>query len=151
MKGSRTYTSALTLLRRYLNVHDMRPSRVRNSVLQYACQLEQPFTTDQLLKACEEEHITQGTIYNALDIFVDAKILCATKRQRGVAATEYELVAPSSNRLQFTCKKCGMVKEFSDKAIARLIEERRYMNFTMQHFSLYVYGECKKCRTKVTK
>ena len=92
-----------------------------------------------------------GTIYNSLNTFVDAQILRATERQRGKAATEYELITGSSNRLQIVCKKCGRVTDITDKAITTLVQNRKYSNFNMQHFSLFSYGEGRVGRKKKIK
>ena len=129
----------------------MRPSRVRNMVLEQACALKQPFTAAQLIDACAEQRISVGTVYNALDLFVLAQILHATERQRGKAATEYELVTSPVTRIQIICQKCGRTKEIHDKAISLIVQERKYSNFNMQHFSLFIYGECKICPTKGAK
>lgn len=146
MKGARLYTASLDRLSRYLNDHDMRPSKVRNMVLEQACALPQPFTAKKLEEVCVQERISVGTVYNSLKVFVAAQIVRGIKRQRGTAAAEYEFVTGSTNRMQIICKKCGRVTEVTDKAITRLIQERKYSNFNMQHFSLSVYGECKVCR-----
>ena len=66
--------------------------------------------------------------------------------KRGKAATEYEVITGEHHRMEIICQKCGRVAEIQDKAIARLIKERKYSNFTLQHYSLFVYGECKICR-----
>lgn len=129
----------------------MRPSKVRNMVLTQVCLLPQPFTADQLMAACAEERISVGTVYNALDLFVKAMLLHATQRQRGKAATEYELMAGSPTRMRYICQKCGRTVEIQDKVLTRMVTERKYTNFNMQHFSLFVYGECKICRSKVRK
>ena len=147
-KGVRSYNNALERLNRYLRDHDRRPSKVRNIVLSCAFGLRQPFTAEQLLTACEEEHISVGTVYNSLELFCEAGIVRATTRQRGKAATEYEIISGSASKFQMICKKCGRTVDISDKAISRLIKERKYSNFDMQHFSLFVYGECKICRKR---
>ena len=150
-KSARAYILAQEKLVRFLHEHEKRPSKVRNIVLSLACALPQPFTAEQLQRACETERISVGTIYNSLNTFVDAQILRATERQRGKAATEYELITGSSNRLQIVCKKCGRVTDVTDKAITTLVQNRKYSNFNMQHFSLFIYGECRICRKKKIK
>lgn len=150
-KIARAYNLAQEKLVRFLHEHEKRPSKVRNIVLSLACALPQPFTAEQLQRACETERISVGTIYNSLNTFVDAQILRATERQRGKAATEYELITGSSNRLQIVCKKCGRVTDVTDKAITTLVQNRKYSNFNMQHFSLFIYGECRICRKKKIK
>ena len=150
MKGAKVYTSALGLLSAYIRANNMRPSTVRNMVLEQVCTLPQPFTADQLIEACKAERISVGTVYNSLNLFILARILHANERQRGRrTATEYELLPGNTMRMQIICEKCSRVTEFHDKAIERLVRERKYSNFNIQHFSLFVYGECNLCRRKV--
>ena len=59
---------------------------------------------------------------------------------------EYELIGSGVVRMEVICRKCGRVTEIHDKAITRLVQERKYSNFTPQQYSLFVYGECKVCR-----
>ena len=150
-KIARAYNLAQEKLARYLRENEKRPSKVRNMVLTQICQLPQRFTANQLLKACEADRISVGTIYNSLETFVDANILVAFERQMGKNAAEYELITGSANRMQIICQKCGRVTNFTDKAITTLIQDRKYSNLNMQHFSLFVYGECKICRKKTLK
>ncbi len=150
-KGVRSYSSALTQLRRYLLDHDKRPTKVREMVLEQVCNLPQPFTADQLVKACEAERISTGTVYNTLNLLIDAQVIHATKRQRGKAATEYEVIIGPANRMQLVCAKCGRTADFTDPAIARLIKTRKYYNFILRSYSLIAYGECKVCRKKTIK
>lgn len=124
----------------------MRPTAERRMVLEQVCQLPQPFTAEQLIEVCSEQRISVGTVYNTLNLFISARILHAIERQRGKAATEYELIIGSQARMIVICERCGRQTELHDKAIDRLVRERRYSNFKMQHFSLFVYGECKICR-----
>lgn len=140
------YNNAVERLNGYLKANEMRPSVVRNAVLEQACYLLQPFTAKQLVEVCKEQRISIGTVYNSLNIFISAQILHATERQRGKMATEYELITGNQHHMQIICQKCGRVSDIQDRAIARLIQERKYSNFTLQHYSLFVYGECKVCR-----
>lgn len=126
----------------------MRPSSVRKIVLEQICQLPQPFTAEQLVEACQDERVSVGSIYNALNLFVLAQILHVTNRQRGKNAMEYELSVGSPARMHVVCTECGRVTEIHDKAIASLIQERKYSNFLMNNFSLNVYGVCKRCPKK---
>ena len=144
--SSKAQNVALKQLRAYLRTHDMRPSRVRNMVLAQIFALPQPFKAEQLVAACQKERISVGTVYNAINLFVMAQILQSHDRQRGRNSAEYEVIVGNTVRMQVICGKCGRVTEFHDKAIERLIKERKFTNFNLQQFSLYVYGECKVCR-----
>lgn len=126
----------------------MRVSAVRNKVLEIICHMEQPFLAEQLVKNCQSERISVATVYNALNLFILAQILHANERQWGRISTEYELITDNTPRMQLICTKCGRVSEFTDKAMARLVAEKKYSNFDWHHFSLFVYGECKVCRPK---
>lgn len=148
MKGAKTYEQLQEQLDEYILSHNMRPSKVRDMVLRAACQLPQPFTADDLAKKCTEERISVGTVYNVLNLLILAQILHAIQRQRGKAATEYELVRESSAHMQVVCPKCGRISEFTEPSIIRLVHERRYSNFIAKYFTLVVYGECRVCRKK---
>ena len=142
----------LERLNAYIQTHGMRPSPVREAVLEQACSLPQPFTAEQLRVVCEAMRISVGTVYNSLNLFVLAQILHATNRQRGGrAATEYEVVTPNVMRMQYICTECSRTVDFHDKAIERIVRERRYSNFAVNTFSLFVYGQCKICRSKKPK
>lgn len=148
MKVLKTYSGAQERLSAYIRTHAMRPSAVRNMVLEQVCLLHQPFTAEQLIRVCATERISVGTVYNSLNLFVKAQIIRGLQRQRGHIQTEYELINDGAKRMQFICSKCGRIVDFNDKAIARLIEERKYSNFNIRQYSLVVYGECKVCRSK---
>lgn len=147
--GIKVHNSAFKQLNAYVHTNGLRPSRVRAMVLEQICQLEQPFTAEQLVEACQTERISTATVYNSIKLFVTARILHESERQRGRTASEYELIAGKPQRMQMVCTKCGRVTEIRDKAIERLVKERKYSNFTMQHFSLFIYGECKICRRPI--
>lgn len=142
------FGGALERMNAYLAAHNMRFSPVREVVLEQACLLPQPFTAAQLVEACLSERISQGTVYNCLQLFVEAQILHANERQRGRAAIEYEIITGNQIRMQVICQKCGRVSSFRDPAIERIVRERKYSNFNLQHFTLYVYGECRRCKQK---
>lgn len=150
VKGNKIYEAAQAKLDAYVRENGMRPSRVRNQVLEILSSLPQPFQAEKLIKACEAERISVGTVYNTLNLLISARVVHATRRQRGIAATEYELTTGAHQvRMKIFCTRCGREAEFHDKAISRLVTERSYSNFNMRRFSLFVYGECKLCRRKI--
>lgn len=147
----KTYGAAMAMLHQHMEERNMRHSPVREMVLNEVCQLQQPFTAEQLQQACAENRISMGTVYNALRLFLQIGILHAIKRQRGTVATEYELVCEKRSRMQVICEKCGRMTEFHDKAIDIIIRNSKRTNFIMDHFVLTLYGECKKCKLKKSK
>ena len=80
--GIKSYKAAQDRMDKFVREHEMRPSRVRNMVLEQVCALPQPFTAEQLREACVAERISVGTVYNALNLFLDAHLLHAYTRPR---------------------------------------------------------------------
>lgn len=151
-KVFKIFGNALERMNAYLQEHGGRYSSVREAVLERACMLPQPFTAEQLEAACQAEKISSGTIYNSLQLFLKANIIHATKRQKGHQATEYEVITGNSIRMQRICQKCGRVTNFRAPAVDRIIREQKTQSFFMQHYTLFLYGECRKCRIpEVTK
>lgn len=147
MAKGQLYKTAQEQLNGYVRTHDMRDSRVRNMVLESICSLRQPFTEAQLQEECMQKHIARATVYNTLNICLKAKLIRAYERSFGQKVREYELItSPLRTRMQICCRKCGRKAFFADKALMRMVEERTYINFEVQRFTLVVYGECKVCR-----
>ena len=144
--GSKTYEAALERLNAYIKAHNMRRSVVREMILEQVMALPQPFTAEQLVKACAAERISVGSVYNVLSVFIDAQLIHAIQRQRGQTATEYELTTVAQNCIQMICGKCRRATTIHDKAIEHLIATRKYSNFNPHHYTLFIYGECKHCR-----
>ncbi len=145
-KVFKIFGAALERMNAYLQEHDGRYSAIREKVLEQACMLPQPFTAEHLEKACQSDGISSGTIYNCLQLFLDAQIIHATKRQKGHQATEYELITGNSIRMQRICQKCGRTINFRSPAIDYIIREQKTQSFFMQHYTLLLYGECRKCK-----
>jgi Fe2+ or Zn2+ uptake regulation protein len=143
---SKTYEAAQERLNAYIKQKKLRASMVRKAVLEKVCLIKQPFTAEQLIEACEEEFISDATIYNALNLVVAANILQTVKRQRGQTAVEYELTYSSHSKMQIVCLECGRVTNVRDKILEQQIKEYKYYNFTPYRISMTLYGVCKHCR-----
>ena len=143
---SKTYEAALTRLNAYIRQEKMRASVVRTAILEKVCLFKQPFTAEQLIEACSDEFVSDATVYNALNLFVSARILQAIKRQRGQTAVEYELTFSAHSRMQIVCLECGRVTNVRDKMLEQQIKEHKYYNFNPNRISMIIYGVCKHCR-----
>lgn len=146
MKRKSPYEQALERLNEYIDSHQMRHTPEREIVLQLVFELPPFFTAKELEEKCKAEHLTRGTVYNSLELFVSAQILRGVHRLQGNHATEYEVIVEEQPHMWVICQKCGRVFDMKDKAVERIIMERKYTNFGVTHFSLVVYGQCKTCR-----
>jgi len=148
MKPAKTYESVMARLNAYLRARKKRLTVERMWIIEQLCQLPQPFTSDQLLQACSERGVARATVFNTIDVLLDAYILHGDERRAGQPATEYEIVAGGGSKLQLVCCTCGKVKDFHDRSIEKMIKERKFLNFSKLRYSLFIYGECKVCSNK---
>lgn len=146
MTATNEYTAALNALNTYIWDHGYRHTAEREIVLQIICNLLQPFMPGQVVEKAKEEHISQATVYNCLNLFEQVGIIRLLQKRTLKSRCEWEVVAGHNNRLQLICKKCGRVSDFKDLAITNAVKLRKYSNFTPEHFTIFVYGECKHCR-----
>ncbi|MBR6018359.1 MAG: transcriptional repressor [Paludibacteraceae bacterium] len=131
----------------YVRENSMRQSPKRDQVLQAACELGQPFAASQLIEAVEPLNITGATVYNILSLFVQARILHTVHRESTREHAQYEVIAGRSSFIQIKCSRCGRETTISSKPIANAIKMTKIFNFETQRYSLFLYGECKKCRS----
>ena len=137
---------ARELFDQYIADKGLRHTPERYKVLEFACSLEPPFTAEQVVEMAKDIFISQATVYNTFVLLRDAKILHRLNRQYGQSRDQYEVMVNGNNHMQFICKRCGRVVTFKDKMIESSIRARRYNNFKLDHYTLYVYGYCKLCR-----
>lgn len=145
-----SYNQASRQLGQYLSEKGMRASMERQIILQLFCSGKKRWTVAELTEEAEKEHICRATVYNAIRVLSDAKIIRVCTHAGINRTTEYELNETGQNRIRMICTKCNRQNELKDTSIARMVGEKKYSNFVMNRFELVVYGECKVCRKKRT-
>ena len=147
MTSIERYEKALAVLDAYIREHKLRHTLERERLLKIISEINEPiFSVHEIESKRKEAHISLPTLYNSLDLFVSARILYRLERTRGVTSEQYKWALDAKNTLRVICTRCGREASFTDKALLRIIQERKYANFIPAHFSLYVYGTCKTCR-----
>ena len=158
-KVEKTFELNKERLDAYIKAHAMRNTEERYMVLRRICELGNPFTAEMLIKAIEKDFISPATVYNTLILFQKARLvhmlgkqIRQTKRDEDVETnTQYELVRTGSSRLQLVCTRCGRVADFKDATISGVLKAGKYNNFNMARYSVYLYGECKLCRSLIAR
>lgn len=146
MKGA-LYEQASGQLVSYLHANGLRNTQERLVLLQQICSYSGRFTAEQLeADILAERHISLATVYNALTLFRKCHIIRKLTSKQDARTSEYELVYGSDNTLRFVCSRCGREIDFKSRPIETILKEKKFSNFTMNHFALMVYGTCKRCR-----
>mgnify|MGYP002513039413 CR=1 FL=1 len=142
------FKEATNTLYAYLNEHHMRHTAERIFILEAICRLKS-FTVDELREQLTEMNISRATVYNTLTILEKAEIIHRVEKEFGIRATQYELILHNESSVQIICERCGRISEVKDSTISRMLEDKKFTNFTPERFSLYIYGHCKVCRRKL--
>ena len=152
MKQEETYKLAVEVLDEYLSAGKFRRTNERYVILRQICNFPAHFTAEQLQILCVRElSVSRATIYNTLQLLLDAGLLTAHPLYAGSKTIAYELTTRKNNKMYFQCNRCGRVVEFEDKMISNTVKNHRFQNFNLSNFSVYVYGTCKLCRRRPVK
>ncbi len=140
-----TKKAVLQIFTEYLKSHNLRKTPERFAILDMIYTIEGHFDIDQLYNKMQEAnyHVSRATLYNNISLLLDAKLL---NRHHINNQAQYEKCYNSGTHHHLICSICGKVKEFSDKGIQHSIMDRNTSNFTISHYSLYIYGICSKCQ-----
>lgn len=141
------FTEVSNQLYAYIDKHGLRHTTERMVILEAICRLKS-FTVDELRDVLTHLKISRATVYNTLTLLVDANIIRRLDKEFGTRAIQYELVRISQSSVQVICTRCGRVSKIKDSTIQRMLADKRWSNFELQHLTLYVYGKCKVCRKK---
>ncbi len=150
MTRLQNYKQAEQKLEQYLRTKRLRCTHERRQILQQVMRYPHHFTAEQLVQdICEREHIAVATVYNTLLLLTDCHLLHKLPPQSGGRVAEYELVQGKGNVLRFVCTQCGREVNFKHNMVEQMLQDKQFPNFSMNNFTLTIYGTCKVCRRKI--
>ncbi len=130
----------------YLDQHGMRKTTERYAILNRIMNINGHFTIEELQLLIDEDgfRVSRSTVYNTVELLIEAKML---RRHvfEGMQAQYERITLPHTH---LVCTSCGKVKEVKDTNFAAFMNARRFNAFNTDHFSLYVYGTCSTCARK---
>ncbi|VBB46396.1 Ferric uptake regulator, Fur family [uncultured Paludibacter sp.] len=145
MKEENTYETIKDIFTQYLIEKKHRKTPERYHILEEIYSHEGHFNAETLYNLMQNRYrVSLATIYNTLELLLDCNLII--KHQFGEQVAQYEKTFGTGIHHHLVCTKCGRVKEFSDKGIRTGIQSKKFANFDPSHYSLYIYGICKKCR-----
>jgi Fe2+ or Zn2+ uptake regulation protein len=131
----------------YVEQEHMRRSQVRDMVLQAICQLPQPFSASELTEKVAEQRVSTASVYNIIRLFVKARILQCVSRESTREHARYEVLTGDARIITIKCWRCGREKQITSQPITNAIKAYRIPNFNIKRYTLFLYGECKVCRS----
>jgi Fur family ferric uptake transcriptional regulator len=145
MKEENSYESIKEVFTDYLKKHNHRKTPERYAILERINSFEGHFNADILFNLMQTEYrVSLATVYNTLEILQDCKLII--KHQLGGQFAQYEKTFGNNTHHHLICTHCGKVKEFTDKQLRIAIQNRKFAQFQTSHYSLYLYGLCRKCK-----
>ncbi len=129
----------------YLKAHKQRRTATRFRILEEIYNAKEHLDAETLYFRLRSKKVpvSRATVYNTLELLVDAQLII--KHQFGQGHAVYERAYGSSQHDHLICLRCNKIIEFCDPRIAqiqKLIEER--YDFEIQKHSLILFGYCRK-------
>lgn len=147
MTDDKNRLSARERFSAFLQARNKRRTPERFEILDRVMDHNDHFSIESFYENLEKDgfHVSVATVYNTFQLLCEAGLL--RRHQFDHKQGEYERVS-TGNHTHLICNMCGSVREVKDADFASSFESRKYANFQPAYFTLYVYGICKRCRTK---
>ena len=132
-------------LTEYLRQNGHRKTCERFAILDAIYSIKGHFSMETLHdKLLNQEHfrVSRATLYNTIELLLDAKLVI--KHQFG-NSSQYERSYNVDTHHHLICTECGQVTEMPNNELQRIIASSPMKRFQMSHYSLYIYGTCRKC------
>ena len=147
--------SALTAVERildnYLEMNNHRKTPERYTILKAIYGINGHFTLEELNDRLTNEMnfpVSRATLYNTLNLFLELRLVI---RHRFQGTTKYEACYDNNSHCHQICTMCGKVTEVKSPEIIMAVENIRLKRFRKDGFTLYIYGVCSSCQTKLTR
>lgn len=145
------WKNVLSILDTYLEMNNHRKTPERYTILKAIYNIEGHFTLEELSDKLIQDYnfrVSRATLYNTIKLFMELRLVI---RHRFQGSTKYEACVDNSSHSHQICTVCGKVKEVKSQELVSAIEDLHLRRFRKDGFTLYIYGICSSCQTKITK
>ena len=138
------------ILTQYLVANSLRKTPERFAILDAIYDMHGPFTLEMLGEKLEKSNfrVSRATLYNTVKLFIKIRLVV---RHRFLAQTKYEACYKKGSHVQQVCTVCGCVTELDSSPVEHAVENLKFKRFRKEGYSLYIYGVCSKCQSKITR
>ena len=142
--------NAREILDGYLEITARRKTPERYAILKAIYDIDGHFTVEELNKVLEDEKfiVSRATLYNTLRLFQKIHLVV---RHRLADKTKYEVALRNDSHSHRICTMCGKVTEVVLPDVEAVINSSRLYRFRKEGFTLYIYGVCSSCQSKLTR
>ncbi len=131
-------------------MNNHRKTSERFAILDAVYDMKGHFSLDELGETMESQNfrVSRATLYNTMRLFIELRLVV---RHRFIGQTKYEACYNNEDHIHQICTVCGAVTEIESEAITNLIADTKLQRFRKDGFSLYIYGVCSRCQTKISR
>lgn len=145
MKEDNSLENIKEIFTNFLVENKQRKTPERFHILEVIYGSEGHFDADSLYNQMKSNYrVSLATVYNTLELLTKCNLVI--KHQFGDNIAQYEKTFGMGIHHHLVCTNCGKIKEFSDRNIKKAIQNKKFTNFEPSHYTLYIYGLCKKCK-----
>ena len=144
-------TAVERILDNYLEMNNHRKTPERYTILKAIYSMNGHFTLEELNEKLSSElnfPVSRATLYNTLNLFLELRLVI---RHRFQGTTKYEACYDNNSHCHQICTMCGKVTEVKSPEIIQAVDNMHVRRFRKDGFTLYVYGVCSTCQSKITR
>ena len=144
-------TAVERILDNYLEMNNHRTTPERYTILKAIYSTNGHFTLEELNEKLSSElnfPVSRATLYNTLNLFLELRLVI---RHRFQGTTKYEACYDNNSHCHQICTMCGKVTEVKSPEIIQAVDNMHLRRFRKDGFTLYVYGVCSTCQSKITR
>ena len=133
----------------YLELNKRRKTPERFTILDAVYSIAGHFTLEELGEKLAADYsfpVSRATLYNTLRLLIELRLVV---RHRFQSTTKYEACYDNNSHCHQICTMCGKVTEVKSHQVNEAINNLPTRRFHKDGFTLYVYGICSSCHSKI--